>query len=155
MRPSPSTPNVLPASSIPVKRWRSQLPEVSAACACGTFRASARSSAIACSAAESTVDSAAFATTIPRRVAASTSTLSTPTPARPITLRRSARSISAASSFVAERTMIASYSPMIDARSESESSTTSKRRRRRSRPDSAIVSRTRTRGFGTYTRAAS
>ena len=56
--------------------------ELSAACACGTFRASARSRAIACSAAESTVDSAAFATTIPRRVAASTSTLSTPTPAR-------------------------------------------------------------------------
>ena len=38
-----------------------------------------------CSAAEITVDSGAFATTIPRLVAASTSTLSTPTPARPIT----------------------------------------------------------------------
>ena len=36
-----------------------------------------------------TVDSGAFATTMPRRVAASTSTLSTPTPARPITLSRS------------------------------------------------------------------
>ena len=48
-----------------------------------------------CSAAEMTVDSGAFATTIPRRVAASTSTLSTPTPARPITFSRSARSISA------------------------------------------------------------
>ena len=40
-----------------------------------------------CSAAETTVDSGAFATTMPRRVAASTSTLSTPTPARPITFR--------------------------------------------------------------------
>ena len=35
-----------------------------------------------CSAAETTVDSGAFATTIPRRVAAATSTLSIPTPAR-------------------------------------------------------------------------
>jgi len=61
-----------------------------------------------CSAAEITVDSGALATTIPRRVAASTSTLSTPTPARPITFSRSARSISPASSFVAERMMIAS-----------------------------------------------
>ena len=56
-----------------------------------------------CSAAEMTVDSGAFATTIPRRVAASTSTLSTPTPARPITFSRSARSIRSAVSFVAER----------------------------------------------------
>ena len=49
------------------------------------LRASATSSPIVCSAAETTVDSGAFATTMPRRVAASTSTLSTPTPARPIT----------------------------------------------------------------------
>ena len=49
-----------------------------------------------CSAAEMTVDSGALATTIPRRVAASTSTLSTPTPARPITFSRSARSIRSA-----------------------------------------------------------
>ena len=61
-----------------------------------------------CSAAEMTVDSGAFATTIPRRVAASTSTLSTPTPARPITFSRSALSRTAASIFVAERMTIAS-----------------------------------------------
>ena len=61
-----------------------------------------------CSAAEMTVDSGAFATTIPRRVAASTSTLSMPTPARPITFRLSARAIRSAVTFVAERTMIAS-----------------------------------------------
>ena len=61
-----------------------------------------------CSAADTTVDSGAFATMIPRRVAASTSTLSTPTPARPITLRQSARSITSAVSFVADRTTIAS-----------------------------------------------
>jgi hypothetical protein len=45
---------------------------------------------------------------MPRRVAAATSTLSTPMPARPITLRRSARSISAASRLVAERIRMAS-----------------------------------------------
>ena len=61
-----------------------------------------------CSAAETTVASGAFATTIPRRVAASTSTLSTPTPARPMTFSRVARSIRDASSDVAERTTIAS-----------------------------------------------
>ena len=54
------------------------------------------------------VSAGAFATMIPRRVAASTSTLSTPTPARPITFSRSARSIRSALSFVAERTTMAS-----------------------------------------------
>ena len=58
-----------------------------------------------CSAAETMFDSGAFATTIPRRVAASTSTLSTPTPARPITFSRVARSITSAVTFVAERTI--------------------------------------------------
>ena len=61
-----------------------------------------------CSAAETTVDSGALATTIPRRVAASTSTLSMPTPARPITFNRSARAIRSAVSFVAERITIPS-----------------------------------------------
>ena len=96
------------ASSIPPQRERSQRPSFSAACACGMLRASATSSPIVCSAAETTVESGAFATTIPRRVAASTSTLSTPTPARPITFSRSARSITSAVSFVAERITIAS-----------------------------------------------
>ena len=61
-----------------------------------------------CSAAETTVESGAFATTMPRRVAAFTSTLSIPTPARPITLSRSAFSISSEVSLVAERITIAS-----------------------------------------------
>ena len=61
-----------------------------------------------CSAAETTVESGALATTIPRRVAASTSTLSTPTPARPITFNRAARSIMSPVSLVAERITIAS-----------------------------------------------
>ena len=79
------------------------------------LRASATIRPTVCSAAETTVDSGAFATTIPRRVAASTSTLSTPTPARPIIFRLVASSISSAVSFVAERITIASYRSMISA----------------------------------------
>ena len=108
MRPKPSTPSVLSASSTPPHFERSQRPSTSAACACGMLRASASSRPIVCSAAETTFDSGAFATTMPRRVAASTSTLSTPTPARPITFRFVPRSISSAVSFVAERMTIAS-----------------------------------------------
>jgi hypothetical protein len=88
---------------MPLQRDRSQRPALSAACACGMFRASATIRPIVCSAAEITVDSGALATTIPRRVAASTSTLSTPTPALPITLSFVARSISSLVRRVAER----------------------------------------------------
>ena len=79
------------------------MPLVSEAYACGMLRASASSSAIVCSAAVTTFDCGAFATMIPRLVAASTSTLSTPTPARPIARRFVPCSISSAVSFVAER----------------------------------------------------
>jgi hypothetical protein len=72
------------------------------------LRASATSSPTVCSAAETTFESGAFATTIPCRVAASTSTLSTPTPARPITFRFVPLAIRSAVSFVAERMTIAS-----------------------------------------------
>ena len=65
-----------------------------------------------CSAAATELDSGALTTTIPRLVAASTSTLSTPVPARPITLRREPRSIRSAVSLVAERITIASNSPI-------------------------------------------
>ena len=87
---------------------RSHRPSTSAACACGMLRASASSNPTACSAAETTFDSGAFATTIPRLVAASTSTLSTPTPARPITRNFDARSMMSAVTFVADRTINAS-----------------------------------------------
>ncbi len=87
---------------------RSHAPCFSAAWACGMLRARATSRPIVCSAADTTVESGAFATTMPRCVAASTSTLSTPTPARPITFSRSARAIRSAVSFVAERMTIAS-----------------------------------------------
>ena len=92
----------------PAERLRSHLPLFSDACACGMLRAWASISAIVCSAAATMFDSGAFATMMPCFVAAGTSTLSTPIPARPITFRRSARSITSAVSFVAERITIAS-----------------------------------------------
>ena len=64
---------------------RSQRPALSAAWAWGTLRACASSSAIVCSAADTMFDCGAFTTITPRRVAASTSTLSRPIPARPTT----------------------------------------------------------------------
>ena len=89
-------------SSTPLNFERSQRPSTSAACAWGTLRASASSSASVCSAAVTTLDSGALATTMPAFVAAGTSTLSTPTPARPITLSRVAPANRSAVSFVAD-----------------------------------------------------
>ena len=55
------------------------------ACACGILRASESSSENVCSAVEMVFPPGVFMTTMPRSVAAATSTLSTPTPARPTT----------------------------------------------------------------------
>ena len=106
IRPKPRTPSVLPSTSVPPNLLRSHLPEVRLACACGMLRASASISATVCSAAATVLASGALATMIPRLEAAATSTLSTPTPARPTTRRLSARSITSASSFVALRIRI-------------------------------------------------
>ena len=65
MRPNPSTPSVFSYSSTPLYFERSHAPPVSEACACGTLRASAVSSAIVCSAAVITFDCGALATTMP------------------------------------------------------------------------------------------
>ena len=54
--------------------------------------------------------SGVFITMTPRSVAASTSTLSTPTPARPTTLSCGAAAKTAASIFVSERTAMAATS---------------------------------------------
>ena len=101
MRPKPSTPSVLPSTSVPPNFARSHLPQVRLACACGMLRASASISATVCSAAATVLASGALATMMPLLEAAATSTLSTPTPARPTTRRLSARSITSASSLVA------------------------------------------------------
>ena len=86
-RPSPTMPSVLPWSSTPSHRVRFHSPAWRSRSACGMLRACASSSAIVCSAADSTFDCGAFTTITPRRVAASTSTLSRPIPARPTTTR--------------------------------------------------------------------
>src|SRR5918998_2590419 len=148
MRPKPSTPSVFSYTSTPLNLERSQAPAVSDRCACGTLRASARSIARVCSAAVITFDCGAFATTTPRLVAASTSTLSTPTPARPTTFRRSARPSRPSSRVVAERIRIPSNSPMrrssSPASQSTPSSTSRPASRRRSTPDLPIFSLTRT-----------
>ena len=87
MRPRPTMPSVLSASSTPSHLLRSQRPATSAAWAWGTLRAWASSRAIVCSAAETMLLCGALTTITPRRVAASTSTLSRPMPARPTTIR--------------------------------------------------------------------
>ena len=84
------------------------MPDLSEAFACGMLRAWASIIAIVCSAAATMFDSGALATMMPRLVAAGTSTLSTPMPARPITFNRSACSITSAVTWVAERITIAS-----------------------------------------------
>ena len=104
-----------------------------------------------CSAAAIEFDSGALATMIPRSVAASMSTLSTPVPARPITLSRSRAPISSGVIFVAERIRIASNSPIrrsSSSWSQSSPSSTSKSERSSSTPASAIFSFTSTRGIG-------
>ena len=64
-------------------RRASTRPRLTDASACGTQRASAKSSAIVCSAAATMLPRGALTTRMPLRVAAGTSMLSTPTPARP------------------------------------------------------------------------
>ena len=75
-RPRPTMPSVLSCSSTPSHRVRFHSPARRSRSACGMLRACASSSAMVCSAAESTFDCGAFTTMTPRRVAASTSTLS-------------------------------------------------------------------------------
>ena len=69
----------------------------------GTWRDSASISARACSAAAIVLPSGEFTTITPRRVAAGTSTLSTPTPARPMMRNLVAASITSAVTWVPER----------------------------------------------------
>src|SRR3954453_9978166 len=107
-------PSVFSMSSTPEKRERSQRPATRLACAWGTLRASARSSAIVCSAAVTTFDCGAFATTMPCLVAAPTSALSTPTPARPMTRRLRAPAMAPETTFAAERSRMPSDAPGID-----------------------------------------
>ena len=87
---------------------RSHLPDLRLSLALGTFRASESKSAIVCSAVEIVFPPGVFITTMPRRVAAATSMLSTPTPARTIALSRVWPSRTSAVSCVPERITIPS-----------------------------------------------
>ena len=108
MRPRPMTPSFLPSSSKPVRPALGHSPAFMPASARGTWRASANSSDSACSAAASVLPSGAFITAMPFAVAASTSIVSTPAPARPITFSCLALAIASAVTCVEERTSNAS-----------------------------------------------
>ena len=103
MLPQPMTPSVLLVISTPMKRFFSHLPAWVEASACGICRASASMSVIACSAVVIELPNGVFITMMPLAVAAGMSTLSTPMPARPITLRLFAFSKIFGVTLVAER----------------------------------------------------
>ena len=86
-----------------MKRFFSHLPAWVEASAAGSSRASANIRATACSAVVIELPNGVFITTTPRAVAAGMSTLSTPMPARPTTLRFGAASSRSAVTLVAER----------------------------------------------------
>ena len=110
MLPSPTTPSVLPRSSLPRNFFFSHLPARVDAFACGMCRAIASISASVCSATEMALPPGVFITSTPASVAASRSTLSTPTPARPITRSFGAFSSTALVTCTALRTSSASAS---------------------------------------------
>ena len=91
------------------------------ALACGILRASDMSMEKLSSAVDRVLPPGVFMTTTPRCVAASTSTLSTPTPARPTARSLGAASMSLRVILVSERTTIASTSETSGISSASES----------------------------------
>ena len=106
--PRPMTPSVLPRTSTPRNFARVQSPAWIEASACETQRATANSRAMVCSAAATMLPRGALTTRMPWRVAAATSMLSTPTPARPTTRRRLPASRIGAVTLVSLRTTSAS-----------------------------------------------
>ena len=110
MLPRPTTPSVLPRSSLPRNFFFSHFPDLVEAFACGTARAIDSMSASVCSATEIALPPGVFITSTPASVAAGRSTLSTPTPARPITRSLGAAASTSLSTFTALRTSSASQS---------------------------------------------
>ena len=137
IRPSPTIPTVFSNSSMPVYFDRFHSPCRSEACAGLTLRAAASISATASSAAETMLDVGALTTITPDWVAARTSTLSSPTPARATTLSRVATASASASTVVALRTSSASASG--SAASSSARSAPLQCRISKSGPSSSIV----------------
>ena len=109
-RPSPTTPSVLFRSSAPWSDRFVQRPAFMSALARVIDRADASMSANACSATLILLAPGAFRTRMPRALAASRSTLSTPVPARATTRSRGEALISSAVTRVALRTIRASAS---------------------------------------------
>ena len=87
-----------------MNRFFSHLPAWVLASAAGSSRASAKISAMACSAVVIEFPKGVFITTMPLAVAAGMSTLSTPMPARPITFMFVAAASTSLSALVALRT---------------------------------------------------
>ncbi len=110
IRPKPITPRVLSAISTPVYLLRFHSPPTNEACAAGICLARAINKPTASSAAETMLEVGAFTTITPAWVAAATSTLSRPTPARATTFRFLAAAKTSASTVVADRTKIAEAS---------------------------------------------
>src|ERR1051325_8661833 len=105
-RPRPTTPSVLPASWVPTSLARSHLPACRLASAAGMWRARAIKSVMVCSAVLTVLPPGVFMTTMPLRVAAATSMLSTPTPARTMARSLPGFSRSWAVTRVPERTIM-------------------------------------------------
>ncbi len=110
MRPRPATPSVFPRSSLPRKRLLSQRLSFMARSAAGTERARDSISAQVCSATLMLLAPGALTTRMPRALAASTSTLSTPVPARAMIRSFGAADRRLAVTVVALRTSSASAS---------------------------------------------
>ncbi len=103
MLPQPIMPSVFAVISTPMKRFFSHLPAWVEASAAGSWRATANIKAMACSAVVIELPNGVFITMMPRWLAAGTSTLSTPIPARPMTRSFPAAASSFAVTLVAER----------------------------------------------------
>src|SRR5581483_778933 len=137
IRPRPTMPSVLPWSSTPSHFDRRQFPALRSASAWGTLRAWEISSARACSAAERMFDWGALTTMTPLRVAAATSTLSRPIPARPTTTRSVPASRTSLVTWVALRMTSAEAPRTAPSRSSGDSPTATST----SKPAAASVSR--------------
>ena len=137
IRPSPRMPAVFPSSSMPENRLRCHSPRRSEALAGAMCLAAAMSSPTASSAALTMFDCGAFTTMTPAEVAAGTSMLSSPTPARATTRRRRLARSTSASTLVALRTSRASASRTPSIRAAR--SVPSQKRTSKSGPSAATV----------------
>ena len=120
IRPNPTIPSVFSLSSTPMNWARFHSPRLTDAFACGILRTMEHIIESVCSQAASVLPDGAFATMMPRLVAASRSILSTPAPALPIYLSLSAAAMTLAVTCVPLLTRSPSYSPIIVISSSSE-----------------------------------